>query len=224
LSIPNIPKRYQIVDLSEKVEPGKAEGPLNDKRRYDIRAFSFPPGETMHQIDMESHIGTHVEAPSHFMMARHGQTAKDVSELPLDSFIGEAVFINLSKCKPHQALTPEDMKEGGVRKGDIVLLGNSPHTGDKPFVTAEAIKWLAELRIKMIGFDRSIEIEPPHEPRSLEKYFMHDHMLSNDIPMIECLANLGKLMKSRFFFLGVPAKMGGLDSFPIRAVALESIE
>ena len=53
---------------------------------------------------------------------------------------------------------------------------------------------------------------------------MHDHMLSNDIPMIECLANLGKLKKSRFFFLGVPAKMGGLDSFPIRAVALESIE
>jgi arylformamidase len=224
LSIYNIPKRYQIVDLSERVEPGKAFGPLNDKRRYDIRPFAFPPGETMHQIDMESHIGTHVEAPSHFMMARHGKKAKDVSELPLDSFMGEAVFINLSKCKPRQALTSEDMKKEGVRKGDIVLLGNSPYIGERPFVTAETTKWLAELGIKMIGFDRSVEIEPPHEPKSLEKYFMHDRMLSNDIPMIECLANLDKLKKRRFFFLGVPAKMGGLDSFPIRAVALEPIE
>jgi len=213
------------VDLSELVEPGQVTGPLNDKRRYEIKPFAFPPGETMHKINMESHISTHVEAPSHFMMARYGKKARDISELPVESFIGEAIFINLSKCKPRQALTSEDMKKENVRKGDIVLLGNSPHEGDrKPFVTIEAAKWLAGLGIKMIGFDRSVEIEPPHEPRSLEKYFMHDNMLSNNIPMIECLAHLDELKKKRFFFLGVPARMGGLDSFPIRAVALEPTE
>jgi kynurenine formamidase len=73
----------------------------------------------------------------------------------------------------------------------------------------------------MIGFDESVEVEPPHEPRSLTKYYMHDFMLSNDIPMIEVLANLGNLKKKRFFFIGIPAKMGGLDAFPVRAVALE---
>jgi kynurenine formamidase len=218
----SIPKKYRIVDISEKVEPGNVIGPSNDKRRYDIRPFAFPPGETMHEIVMESHISTHIEAPSHFMMARYGKRAKDVSQLPLDCFIGEAILIDMSKSKPRQGYTVDDLKNAGVRKGDIVLVGKSPHVGNRrPFLTKKAIQWLADVGIKMIGFDESVEVEPPHEPRSLTKYYMHDFMLSNDIPMIEVLANLGNLKKKRFFFIGIPAKMGGLDAFPVRAVALE---
>jgi kynurenine formamidase len=143
--------------------------------------------------------------------------------LPLESFLGEAIFIDLSKSKARQGFVVEDLKKEGVHRGDIVLIGNSPHTGDKrPFLTAEAVKWLAQVGIKMIGFDRSIEVDPPHTPRSLTKYFTHDYMLSNEIPIIEVLADLHELRKKRFFFIGIPAKMGGLDAFPIRAVALES--
>ncbi len=37
----------RIIDLSKKALPGKAEGPLDTgKRKYEIRPFSFPPGET----------------------------------------------------------------------------------------------------------------------------------------------------------------------------------
>jgi len=46
-------------------------------------------------------------------------------------------------------------------------------------------------------------------------------MLSNNIPIIERLANMAQLTKQRFFFFGFPASMGGIDSFPIRAVAIE---
>ena len=68
----------QIIDLSKKVTPGKAEGPLDTgKRKYEITPFTFPPGEIMHNIEMESHISTHVEAPSHFVPVRHGRSAKD---------------------------------------------------------------------------------------------------------------------------------------------------
>jgi len=35
------------------------------------------------------------------------------------------------------------------------------------------------------------------------------------------LANLEKLEKQPFLFFEFPAKMGGLESFPIRAVAIE---
>jgi kynurenine formamidase len=35
---------------------------------------------------------------------------------------------------------------------------------------------------------------------------------------------LSELNKQRFLFLGIPAKMGGLESFPIRAVAIEGKE
>lgn len=62
--------KARIIDLSKKVTPGKAEGPLDTgKRKYEIKKFTFPPGEIMHFIEMESHISTHVEAPS--IMSRY---------------------------------------------------------------------------------------------------------------------------------------------------------
>ena len=47
------------------------------------------------------------------------------------------------------------------------------------------------------------------------------NLLKNDIPIIESLENLDKLRKNRFFFIGFPPKIAKLDSFPIRAVAIE---
>jgi kynurenine formamidase len=46
-------------------------------------------------------------------------------------------------------------------------------------------------------------------------------MLSNNIPIIERLTNLEELTKPRFLFFAFPPKMSGVDSFPIRAVAIE---
>ena len=71
--------RARVVDLSKKATPGAAEGPLDTgKRKYEIEPFVYPPGEAMHTIEMESHISTHVEAPSHFVPARHGKTARSL--------------------------------------------------------------------------------------------------------------------------------------------------
>jgi len=54
--------RARIIDLSKKVTPGKAEGPLDTgKRTYDMKPSPFPPGEIMHNIEMERHISTHLE-------------------------------------------------------------------------------------------------------------------------------------------------------------------
>jgi len=36
----------RVVDLSKKIIPGKAEGPLDTgQRKYEIKPFTFPPGE-----------------------------------------------------------------------------------------------------------------------------------------------------------------------------------
>ena len=74
----------------------------------------------------------------------------------------------------------------------------------------------------MVGVDDAVFPEDPqYAMKDLEKYFCHDLMLSNEIPIIEGLGNLDQLKKKRFLFFGFPAKMGGLESFPIRAVAVE---
>ena len=57
--------------------------------------------------------------------------------------------------------------------------------------------------------------------KEIEKYYLHDLMLSNEIPIIEALSGLDQLRKTRFLFFAFPARMGGLESFPVRAVAIE---
>ena len=218
-----------IVDLSKKVSPGKAEGPLDTgKRKYEIKMFTYPPGELMHYIDMESHISTHIEAPSHFVPVRHpGKKGEDISELALMKFFGMAVLVD---CKNLPAKTPigkEVLEKFEIKENDIVLVGRCPYQGeDRCYVVKEGVEYLLQKKIKMFGVDDTVFPENPliNRPRDLNKYFTHDLMLSNGIPIIEGLANLGELKQSRFLFFGFPAKMGGLESFPIRALAIEDRE
>ena len=65
----------RVVDLTLKMNPGSTEGsPPKQSRRYEIKSFEYEPwkiwsgpGETMHYVDMESHVSTHVEVPSHYI-------------------------------------------------------------------------------------------------------------------------------------------------------------
>jgi kynurenine formamidase len=202
----------RIIDLSKKVTPGAAEGPLDTgQRKYEIKSFTYPPGEIMHNIEMESHISSHVEAPSHFVPVRHGRSADDVSEVPL---------IDLA---PQTAIGKEILEKFQIREKDIVLFGKCPHQGeDRCYLAKEGVEYLLEKKIKMVGVDDTVFPENPEFiGKDLNAYYTHDLMLSNDIPIIEGLANLGELKEQRFLFFGFPAKMGGLESFPIRAVAIE---
>jgi len=111
-----------------------------------------------------------------------------------------------------------------IEENDIVLIGKCPYQGEKRcYLVKEGVEYLLQKKIKMVGIDDTVFPEDPiiNRPPDLNKYFTHDLMLSNDIPIIEGLANLSELKKTRFLFFGFPAKMGGLESFPIRAVAIE---
>jgi kynurenine formamidase len=214
----------RIVDLSKKVEPGKAVGPLDTgKRKYELKKFTFPPGEIMHFIEMESHISTHIEAPSHYVPVRHGKPAHDISEVSLSRFFGIGVLVDCKDLAPKTPIGAEILMRFPIHKDDIVLIGKCPHPGkDRCYLVKDGIEYLLKNKIKMVGVDDTVFPEDPqYAMKDLAKYFCHDLMLSNEIPIIEGLGNLNQLKKRRFLFFGFPAKMGGLESFPIRAVAIE---
>lgn len=216
--------KARIIDLSKKVTPGKAEGPLDTgKRKYEIKKFTFPPGEIMHFIEMESHISTHIEAPSHYVPVRYGKPAHDISEVALRRFLGMAVLVDCKDLGPKTPVGAKILRNFPIQEEDIVLIGRCPHPKeDRCYLAKEGLEYLLKKKIKMIGVDDTVFPEDPkYAMKDLKKYFCHDLMLSNKIPIIEGLANLGELKKQRFLFFGFPAKMGGLESFPIRAVAIE---
>jgi kynurenine formamidase len=212
----------QVIDLSKRIAPGEVTGPVGmGPRRYDLKYFTFPPGERMTEIHMENHISTHVEAPLHFLGPRYGRRGKDVSQLPLQLFFGEAVLVDLHCCGPGQQVLPEMLEKVGVAPHDIVLFGNGRQQGqDRPFLGRTVAEYLAELPAKMVGIDDSVFPENPTILlKDLTQYHLHDALLSREIPLIEGLVGLDRLPADRFVFFGVPAAMGGCDSFPIRAMA-----
>lgn len=199
---------YEIIDLSPELVPG------HEDRRLSIRPFLAPEDQLlMHDIDMMSHVGAHIEAPFHYK-----ENLKGISELPLLKFFGDCLCIDVSGAGKAGAITPDTLLESGpsegIKPGDIVLLHSMFEGEDVPYISRESAEYLERLPVKMLGVDNSIRVE---EPGGIAT---HDSLLRKDIPLIERLANLDKVKGKRFLFFGFPLRIKGLDSSPIRAVAL----
>ncbi|MBM4333108.1 MAG: hypothetical protein FJ117_18140 [Deltaproteobacteria bacterium] len=217
MGIVEILSKGRIVELNKVLEPGK------EARRLEIRRFKIFAGEFMHDIDTMSHIGTHAEAPSHFIPALYeGKEAADIADIPAEAWWGEAVFINLAKLPAKAKISPEYLKGKGVRQGDIVVIGNCPYKDDEKIsMTDAAARWLAEVGIKLLAMDFSYNIEENFS--ELGRMTAHVELLSRGIPLIEGLAHLDQLKTERFFFIGLPYRVKGCDAWPIRALAIEGV-
>lgn len=209
---------YRIIDLSSEIRPNvlKVSGEFirgNQIRRFNIQQFiNAEDGTYMHFIEAESHIGTHIEGPSHLR-----DDLKPLIELPLERFMGEAIVL---KFEANTQIRPEHLER--VKEGDIVLMW-SP--GGTTYIMPEAAKFLVEKRIKMLGVQGVSPDEPgSYQPSSGIRPPTHMALLENDIPIIEGLVNLDAIRSERVFFIGLPLKIAYLDSSWIRAIALEPKE
>ena len=175
----------------------------------------------MSNINMVSHIATHIESPYHVL-----PSGKDLSKISLDTLFGEAVIIDLSDLPANSAISAQSVKDaadkvGGIKKGDIVLcnLGyadyyNTDKYAECPYFTTEAINYLVQSGMKLMGVDAS-GVEVPQS----EEHVNHHALLSNDIPLIENMANLNAVGATRFKLYAFVLPVAGLESFPLRVVA-----
>lgn len=219
-------KTKRVVDLTYHLFPER------EQRRLKLKATRTLDTSFANEyaVEMHAHIGTHVEGPYHCL-----ENGKKIDELPAERFVGEATIVDLTnKGDEDRAITKADLGKvaTSIREGDIVLLKTG--YGDKfpseemqsegymaksPYLTHKAVEWLIEKRIKLLGIDFwSIE-EFPIDPRIGES--RHIMLFEHEIPLIHSLVNLTRLKAERVFFVALPLPISGLDSSPVRAVALE---
>jgi arylformamidase len=216
--------KLRIVDLSKQLDPS------TETRRCHLFRFNtggnIPDFHT--HMDLMSHLGTHVECPYH-----HNDNWPDVQALPLSSFLGRAVYINITHLAPNTHIMPADMEKAGagkIRKDDIVLIDSpyriepfTPKTNtpeDKRlFICREVAEWFAEKEVKCIGFGDGVSIENSNE----DVCAFHDVLLARNIVFLEVLKNLDKLEKDIFFMSYSPLPIKGLDSSPVHAYAIEGL-
>ncbi|MEW6405017.1 MAG: cyclase family protein [Chloroflexota bacterium] len=218
----------RIVELSHVLHPREEEYKLELQTHF---VDDLLPGYTrkkglwyiMQEVRLCTHVGTHLEAPLHCL-----EDGQDVSEIPLNRLIGEAVVLDFTYKKPNEPITLEEMKEVGaeIRENDIVLIKtglskfyNTEHAHERPYPTLEAVKWLVEKKIACLGLDCSgVEV------RGADDQPNHRTLFENGTPLIEHLTNLDQLRRQRVWLFILPWRVKGLEAAPVRVIAIEDAE
>ncbi|NOZ72228.1 MAG: cyclase family protein [Chloroflexi bacterium] len=211
-----IPKG-RIVDLSHVLYPFEEQYTLEVVPR-DRR--DGPEGDIMSLVYMWSHVGTHVEAPLHYL-----RDGGDAASIPIEKLMGTAIVLDFRHKKTDEAITLAEIQAAGdIQIGDRVLtmtgrdtLYRTPASHDRPFITEEAVRWLVEDRkINCLGTDSS-----GFEVRGVEHHPDHHILMNAGVPILECLKNLTALTQQRVFLIALPWPVVGLDASPVRAIAIE---
>lgn len=219
-------KNTRIVDLSHELIPGKEEYYIRLKTNHTNELYPQYIVDQgvwyiLQDIEMSSHCGTHIEFPYH-----HNRNGMDAAEFPLSRLIGDCVLLDFRYKAPNEAVTLDELKaiEEKIQEGDMILFNfgcakyyRTDNSHVRPYIALDAIDWLIrEKKINLIGSDASgIEVKGvPNQP-------VHQMLMDNEIPIIEFAAHLDELKRERFTLFALALPVQGLDSCPIRLIALE---
>ncbi|HSV91866.1 MAG TPA: cyclase family protein [Desulfobacterales bacterium] len=216
----------RLVDLSHLLLPGKEEyhielDTLFTDERYPQYRRSPDTWYILQDIRMSSHCGTHIEFPYH-----HNRAGLDAGSFPLERLVGDAVLLDFRHKKAGDEVTRIELEALGdrIRPGDGVLFNfdcarfyRTARSHERPAIGREAIRWLVEeRRINLVGSDASgIELKGvPDQPN-------HQFLMDHQVPIIEFAAHLEDLRRERFTLVVLPLAVAGLDSCPVRLLAIE---
>lgn len=173
------------------------------------------------QLVMSSHLGTHVDAPRHFL-----DEGVPVDQLDLTKGFGPAWVLDFSDKNPGEWVTLDDLTvhdekftEGAriiIRFGWDKVFPEERYFTECPGLTPEACAYLAGKKIACLALDVPTV--------SGEGYAdAHISLLQAHALIVESLANLDQLTGDRAFFAVLPLKIKGCDGSPCRAMAIDGL-
>jgi arylformamidase len=205
---------YRIVDVTLRVVPGESD------RRLSLRRYTFPvDGSFGYEVDTVTHLGTHIEAPAHYE-----EDGQDVTAYPPELFMGP--MVNLRFQVPPRAeidlgVMMEATSEVDLR--DKIAVISSPHFREDPahdqraVLSHEAVKYLVDSGIKLLGFDDSVTIDTSAELAQK----VHRELFDHGVLIIEYMGHLDELRKKESYIIALPLRIVGFDSSPVRAIVIE---
>jgi arylformamidase len=211
----------RIVDLTRIIEPTDPDA----ERKFVVTkrdALQEVPGKVrpegewyiMSNVALMNHVGTHIEVPYHCL-----KEGADLSQIPVDQLVGEAVILDLSETEAEGGVTLTQVQAaaeaaGGIQKDDIVF----GRMGPTRYFSTESLQWIVDQGIKLMGVD-SGGVELSHD----DTHANVNHLLlfRAGIPLIENLTNLDQLSQSRVQAYAMVVPVRQLDAFPLRVIAVE---
>jgi len=208
----------KIYDISLPLSTKDMVFPGTPKMNYSLTHNIKNDKYNLSLVTLNSHAGTHTDAPSHFI--ENGYT---LDQVDLNKYVGKAIVLDCITKKDFEQICVEDAKPYKEKienyKRVIFKTGwskffNTPkYFTDYPIITFELAEWLVQRGVVMVGVE-----SPSLNPALYIE--VHKMLLGNGVAIIEGLANLESLPSEEIFFVGAPIALKGGDGFPIRAVAI----
>jgi arylformamidase len=210
----------RIVDLTSPITHDQAVYPGDPPVRVETVGHVAKGGYALCRVSFSNHTGTHADAPSHVY-----ERAASIDQVPLDTFCGPAVLVDLAPGKaldPQTRIDPSRLEphRRTFRKGARILLrtgwdrrlGTREYFRAAPGLSPEACRWLVARGIRLLALDL-----PTPGPEELE---CHRILLKpgSEVIVLEGLRNLDKLPR-HVIIMAFPLSLEGSDGAPVRAVA-----
>jgi kynurenine formamidase len=194
----------------------------------DVHADAQPVNSMNTVFTLNSHVGTHIDAPRHFF--EHGAS---IDQTPLDRILlRDAVVIDMSHKLPGQAVTGDDLQASGaeIKAGEVAVIktgwtdrawGKSEFWDTPIHLEPSVGEWVEARGVAAVAMDCFPEM--PFWLKQLtpeQRGANHKRWLKAGIPMIQMLTNLGAI-GPRFRIVALPLKLKGMDGSPARVVGIE---
>jgi kynurenine formamidase len=213
--------KYEWFDLSHTYEEGMPEAAGHAELKAD-RVKNINTGSRITNITINSHSGTHIDAPYHYI-----DTGRTIDTYSPDFFYGTAAVLDLPKDRL-QPVTYDDIQKNRklISNADFVFIrtgweekwGQEEYIWEYPYISREAAEYLATFAIRIVGIDT---MSPDPSVRSGLRKGSPAHMalLSKNILIIENLVGLKPIVGKLVEVFCFPLKFTGGDGSPTRVVA-----
>ena len=210
---------------------------------FGIDAGYWPGGKgyCIEKVELSTHSGTHIDAPSHYGPADDGSSGRTIDQVPLRWCIGDGVRIDMRHKGRGEGITEADIQDGlrkieyQLKPYDIVLIwtDTSRHYGSPgydtmhPGLRRDATEYIVDRGVRLIGIDawsldRPFDVMINEALAGDRDQLWESHLLGRkkEYSQIEKLCNLEQLPAAvGFTVIALPVKLDRASAGWTRVVA-----
>lgn len=215
------------IDLTHVIDEELPVRPLHVKPEFEDIATLDADGYNSTHVHIETHCGTHMDAPTHFLpVADH----RSIDEWRASEMIGHGSIFDFSEKAPGEGVNRAELEAKvdriGIEEGDYAIFkfGLTPEDSDRYLmeynhVEPDAAAYLVSEGVSCVATE-ALNVEASGKPVS--DLVVHFELLEADVFIVEGLANLDRVEEGRCRVVCTPIPYAGRDGSQVRFLVQQS--
>jgi arylformamidase len=210
-------KKNNIIDITFPISQRMPKWPGSVGFEYKWQMEIPNDTNNLSSFSIDSHLGTHLDAPLHFI-----EGGMSIENLELEKLLGDVFVLEIYNIK---SITDIDLENAGIPKSCNKLILKTDNRlywkenltefqEDFASIDASGAKWIVERGIHLIGIDYL----------SIQRYKdgpeTHQILLKNEVIIVETL-DLENISQGWYNLICLPLKLEGLEGSPVRALLIK---